>query len=120
MLRSGLPAIGFAPDVVHTAFEGMRVGGGHAIRHLERTGLLPSGGRLAERVVAFITLVTPILQHPMHSFDWRIGGTATKGFASIVAGQWVTVLVAKEGPYQGRVVSAFVPDAQQRVLMGLD
>ncbi len=106
MSRSRPHALGFAPDAVHTAFEDMRAGGGHAIRHLERTGLLPTGGRLAERVTAFITLATPILQHPTRSFDWRIGGTATKGFASIVAGRWVTVLVAKEGPYQGPVVSA--------------
>ncbi len=77
MSRSGLHAIGFAPDAVHTAFEDMRAGGGHAIRHLERTGLLPSGGRLAERVAAFIALTTPILLRPTHSFDWRIGGTAT-------------------------------------------
>ena len=55
----------------------------------------------------------------MHSFDWRIGGIIGRGFAGKIDDQWVVVIVAKEGPYQGNVVSAFIPDANQMKLMGL-
>ena len=112
-------AIGFAPGTAQTAFEGIRAGGGHAIRHLQQAGLVPRRGRLERQVEVFRRRVTPLLEHPMHSFDWRIGGIIGRGFAGKIDDRWVVVIVAKEGPYQGTVVSAFIPDANQMRLMGL-
>jgi hypothetical protein len=36
----------------------------------------------------------------------------------MVNGDWV-VVVAKEGLYQGKVLTSFVPDAAQKVIMGV-
>lgn len=85
-----------------------------------RAVMIPNVGELARRVEALIRLLSPILEQPAHSFDWRLGDTATRGFAGVVGGQWVAVFVAKEGPHRGKVVSAFIPDANQRTLMGLE
>jgi hypothetical protein len=43
----------------------------------------------------------------------------SRGFAGEAGGQQVVVFVAKEGPYQGRVLSAVVPDAGQMAQWGL-
>jgi hypothetical protein len=44
---------------------------------------------------------------------------STRGFAGEAGGHQVVIFVAKEGPYQGRVLSALVPDAGQMVKWGL-
>ena len=53
------------------------------------------------------------------TFDWRLGATSTRAFAGDVGGTQVVVFVAKDGPYQGVVVSAVVPDASQIAQWGL-
>jgi len=101
------------------AYQGMRSGGGHAMRHLIDEGLVPNAGSLASRAQAFERLTSPILRSPAASFDWRLGGTAARAFAGEAGGRQVVVFVAKEGPYQGRVLSAIVPDAAQIAKWGL-
>jgi RHS repeat-associated protein len=112
-------AIGFADDAVASAYQGMRSGGGHAMRHLIDEGLILNAGSLASRAQAFEGLTSPILRSPAASFDWRLGGTAARAFAGEAGGRQVVVFVAKEGPYQGRVLSAIVPDASQIAQWGL-
>jgi RHS repeat-associated protein len=117
--RGGGRAIGFADDAVGSAFQGMRSGGGHAMRHLIDEGLIPNAGSLASRAQKFQDLVAPILSNPTKTFGWRIGGTAAQAFAGSAGGRQVVAFVAKEGPYQGRVLSAIVPDAAQIAQWGL-
>ncbi len=111
--------IGFADDAVGSAYQGMRSGGGHAIRHLRDEGLISNSGSLASQVSQFEKLTSPILRSPTSTFDWRLGNTMTRGFAGEVGGRQVVVFVAKEGPYQGRILSAVVPDASQPAQWGL-
>jgi YD repeat-containing protein len=112
-------AVGFADDAVASAYQGMRSGGGHAMRHLMDEGLMPNSGSLASRAQIFEDLTSPILRNPSHSFDYRLGDTLSRAFAGQVGGRDVVVFVAKEGLYQGRVLSAVVPDANQLVQWGL-
>jgi hypothetical protein len=109
-------AIGFVPGTAEVAFSAMRGGGGHAIRHLQGT-LIPNTGSLASRVDAFKALAVPILENPVHTADWRIGATLGRAFVGKVNGTDLVVVVAKEGPYQGQVISSFVPDANQLSLI---
>jgi hypothetical protein len=112
-------AIGFTDDAVGTAYQGMRSGGGHAMRHLMDEGLIPNSGSLASRAGLFEDLTSPILTNPAKTFDWKLGNTATRAFAGQAGGKQVVVFVAKEGPYQGKVLSAVVPDAGQMTQWGL-
>lgn len=82
-------------------------------------GLIPNSGSLASRVQLFEDLTSPLLTNPAITFDWRLGNTATRAFAGDVGGTPVVVFVAKDGPYQGVVVSAVVPDANQIARWGL-
>ena len=52
-----------------------------------------------------------------HSAPWRIGATQAQAFLGQVNGQTVAIIVAKEGAQAGKVISAFVPDANQLSLM---
>lgn len=112
-------AVGFADDAVSSAYQGMRSGGGHAMRHLIDEGLIPNSGNLASRASLFEDLTSPILRNPSSSFNWQLGDTATRAFAGEAGGSQVVVFVAKEGPYAGRVISAVVPDANQVAQWGL-
>lgn len=76
-------------------------------------------GSLASRAARFQELVAPILRSPAKTFDWRVGNTAARAFAGEASGSKVVVFVAKEGAYQGRVLSAIVPDAAQAAQWGL-
>ena len=67
----------------------------------------------------FEDLTTPLLTNPARTFDWRPRNTATRAFAGEVGGTPVVICVAKDGPYQGVVVSAIVPDANQLAQWGL-
>jgi hypothetical protein len=49
--------------------------------------------------------------------DWRIGATLGRAFLGRENGTDLVVVVAKEGPYQGQVISSFVPDANQLSLI---
>jgi filamentous hemagglutinin len=109
-------AIGFAPGVAEAATLGMRSGGGHAIRHLEGN-LIPSTGSLQSRVEAFKSIVIPILKEPLHVTDWTIGATQGRAFLGKVGGQNLVVIVAKDGPQQGKVISSFIPDEKQLAIM---
>ncbi len=98
------------------AFAGMRGGGGHAIRQLEGN-LIPNVGSLQSRVEAFKSLAAPILENPLHTANWRIGVTEGRAFLGNVNGQNVAIVVAENGPFQGRVITSFIPDANQLRLM---
>jgi hypothetical protein len=121
--RSGLwvhnCCIGFTPDTVASAFQGMRSGGGHAMRHLIEEGLIPNSGSLSARAGMFERMISPILVGPAKTFDWKLGGTQSRAFVGQSDGRPVVVFVAKEGPYQGRVLSAIVPDSNQIAQWGL-
>lgn len=65
--------ISFAKGLGETALTGMRNGGGHAIRKLQGV-IIPNTGSLASRVRAFKNIAIPILEKPLHSASWRIGG----------------------------------------------
>jgi len=111
--------IGFADDAVSSAFENMRGGGGHAMRHLIEDGIIPNKGSVASKAAIFQEKLTPILTRPTKAFNWTIGGTPAKAFAGSVDGRTVVVFVAKEGPYQGNVLSALVPSPENMVKWGL-
>ena len=113
------PAIGFANDAVGSAYQGMRSGGGHAIRHLRDEGLIANSGSLDSQVAQFEQLTSPILRSPAKTFDWTLGGTMTRAFAGSAGGCALVVFVAKEGKYQGKVLTAVVPDATQIEKWGL-
>lgn len=113
------PSVGFAPGAAESALSGMRGQGGHAMRHLVDVGIIPNRGSLEYRLQLFEQIAEPILELPSSTFDWRVGATQARGFAGVVDGDWVVIFVAKEGAYQGKVISAIVPDAGQRALMGL-
>ncbi|WP_203656137.1 RHS repeat-associated core domain-containing protein, partial [Demequina activiva] len=113
------PVVGFADEAVGSAYQGMRSGGGHAIRNLRDKGLIANKGSLASQVAEFQQLTSPMLRSPAKTFDWKLGATITRGFAGEAGGSQVVVFVAKEGPYQGRVLSAVVPDAGQMAQWGL-
>ena len=78
--RAAPQAIGFARGTAETAFEGMRSGGGHAMRKLISEGLIPNSGSLSSRVQTMKNLLTPVLESPARSFNWRVGATQAKGF----------------------------------------
>jgi hypothetical protein len=115
-LLPGTREIGLAREAAENALIGMRNGGGHAIRHLEGN-LLPKTGSLQSRVEAFKAIATPILERPIHSTSWRIGATEGTAYLGKSAGQNVAIVVAKDGPHAGKVIGAFIPDANQLKLM---
>ena len=98
----------------------MRAGGGHAIRHLEAAGLIPSAGSLASRVRAFEHIAVPILENPAYTFPWTLGGLPTRGFLGTYQGQRIALCVAQEGPYQGKVVASLIPTPEQLMAMGVE
>ncbi|MEZ5610450.1 MAG: DUF637 domain-containing protein, partial [Rhodocyclaceae bacterium] len=112
VVQAASATVGFALGTAETAFTAMRGGGGHAIRHLEGV-LIPNMGSLQSRVEAFKVIATPILENPVHTANWRIGATQGRAFLGSANGQDLVIVVAKDGPHQGKVISAFVPDANQ-------
>lgn len=110
-------ALGFAQGSGATALQGMRAGGGHAMRHLEAAGLIPSTGSLASRVRVFARIAVPILENPASTFPWLLGGLPTRGFLGTYQGQRIALFVAQEGPYQSKVVAA--PTPAQLLAMGV-
>ncbi len=109
-------AIGFAKGATETALDGMRGGGGHAIRKIQGK-LIPNTGSLASRVEAFSQIAKPILENPMHTANWRVGATQGRVFLGKVGDDVLAIVVASEGPYQGKVLTAFIPDVNQLKLM---
>lgn len=65
------------------------------------------------RVDAFKSLVTPILENPLHVANWRISATEGRAFLGNVNGHNVVIVVAESGPFQGKVISSFIPDENQ-------
>lgn len=55
-----------------------------------------------------------------HTFNWKIEDVQAKGFVAYVGGKRIAVVVAKEGPYNGRVVFAFQPDSWQLTEWGTE
>ncbi len=108
---------GMSVEGAGDATKGMNRGGGHAIRHFEGT-LIPNTGSLASRVDAFGDVVRPILQNPDHVAAWKIGGVNGNAYVGTTSnGRQVVVIIANEGPYTGKVLSAFFPDADQLAIM---
>ena len=103
-------AIGFSDDTIGTAFAGMREG--HAIRHLQGD-IIPNTGSLQSRVTAFKEVATPILTNPTKTAPWRVGATNGRAFLGSSNGKNVVVVVATDGPKQGKVITSFVSDANQ-------
>ncbi|MFG2999576.1 polymorphic toxin-type HINT domain-containing protein, partial [Streptomyces sp. NPDC048340] len=110
---------GFSLDTVGTAYENMNKGGGHAIRYLVRDGLIPNAGSLPQRVEQFKKLTSHILTNPTKTFDWKTGNTPARAFAGMVDGKHVVLMVAKEGPHAGKVLTSYIPDADQIIEWGL-
>jgi len=84
-----------------------------------KEGLIPNAGSLAPRVEAMKNLLTPVLESPAASFNWRVGATHARGFIGNVGGQDVFAFVAKEGAYAGQVISSGVVQASDWALWGL-
>jgi hypothetical protein len=101
------------------ALTNMRNNGGHAIRHLRDEGIIANRGSLASQVEEFSTIARPALQDPLVTpFHWRVGGGDTLAYLTrLEDGRVVGFFVAQEGPWAGRVVSAFVPDPDQLAQM---
>lgn len=97
----------------------MRGGGGHAMRYLMEEGLIPNAGSLASRVETMKNLLTPVLENPVASFNWRVGATQARGFIGNVGGRDLFAFVAKEGPYAGQVITSGVVQASDWALWGL-
>jgi hypothetical protein len=53
------------------------------------------------------------------TFDWKVGGVMSRAFVGVAQGRTVVVFVAKEGLYEGKVLSAIVPDLKQMSQWGL-
>lgn len=111
--------IGFTADTVSDAFTGMNKGGGHAMRYLIKDGLIPNKGSVASQAEYFEKNFSQVLTSPQKTFDWKIGGTQARGFSRRVDGRVVVLFVAKEGPYQGKVLSSVVPNARNMTKWGL-
>jgi RHS repeat-associated protein len=108
---------GFAPGTAQSALDGMRNDGGHAIRHFGEEKLIPNTGSLQSRVAAFGRIAIPILENPVHTAPWRIGGTQGRAFLGNVNGRPVAIIVATEGAFQGKVIGAIAPDPSQLAIM---
>jgi hypothetical protein len=89
------------------------------MRHLIDEGILANSGSIADRARRFESVVSPILENPSHSFNWKIGATEARAFVGVISEKPVVVFVAKEGLYQGRVLSAVVPDAKEILQWGI-
>ncbi|MGW2274160.1 polymorphic toxin-type HINT domain-containing protein [Streptomyces yangpuensis] len=112
--------IGFSDDTVGDAFQGMNKGGGHAMRHLIKDGLLPNKGSVESQRKIFEEKFSPNLTNPDQTFDWKLGGNQAKGFAKTVDGKVVVLFVAKDGPYQGKIIGAFAPTPENIEKWGLN
>ncbi|GAA3747464.1 polymorphic toxin-type HINT domain-containing protein [Salinactinospora qingdaonensis] len=110
----------FSEESVSSAFEGMRKGGGHAMRHLIEDGIIPNKGSVSQKRETFEAKTSKILTNPRKKFSWKIGGTPSNAFAGEVDGVTVVVFVAKEGPYKGRVISAVAPGPENKEKWGLE
>lgn len=91
-----------------SALTGMNKGGGHAMsRFVSQYGYIPNSGSLASKKALFDELVTPILKNPWAIRDGHLAGTAGHAYVGFIEGRMVAVFVASEGPYAGKVISAF-------------
>lgn len=110
---------GLHQDGALAATVGLRNNGGHAMRYLIEAGLMPNAGRLEDRLYTFQKIVTPVLQYPDKTFEWRLGGTTCEAYAGYHNGERLVVFVAKEGPWAGKVLSAFTPNPANIAKWGL-
>ena len=103
-------AIGFTQDTVETASDGMNIG--HVIRHLQGN-VIPNKGSLESRVTAFKKMATSILTNPTKTASWRVKKTNGRAFLGKSNGKNVVIVVATDGPKQGKIITSFIPDANQ-------
>jgi len=105
-------AIGTTPEAATYALTGMRGGGGHAMRHWIEGGLIPDKYSLAIRRESFFRPgAQAILEDPLMTFETKLGSTRATGYLGRGAGgkwdSYQAVFIASEGPYKGRVISAY-------------
>ena len=105
--------IGFAPGTAYTAIAGMKNSGGHAIRHLIKDGTIANKGSLASKVDAFADIAKPILENPLKSFNGWVGPDKARIFIGEVNVKKLAIFVATEGPFQGKVITSFFPNAKE-------
>jgi len=110
---------GLSKAAAEDAYVGMNKGGGHAMQHFIEDGLLADKGSVATKLEKFKELTRGILESPVKTFQWKIGGTMSDAYAGIVNGKRVVIFVAAEGPYAGKVLSAVVPGAANIAKWGL-
>jgi hypothetical protein len=113
----GCGGIGFTEDTVDSALATNIRGNGHQLKHLRDEGLIPNTGSPQSQLDAFNSKVRPILRAPEHTAAWRIGNTNARAFLGEIDNTRVAVIVATDGPKQGKVLTAIVPDANQLQIM---
>ena len=64
-------------------------------------------------MTAACEVATPILTNPTKTAPWRVGATNGKAFLGNSNGKNVVVVVATDGPKQGKVITSIVPDLNQ-------
>jgi hypothetical protein len=85
------------------------------MRYLIDEGMIPNKGSVAGKAAIFQDRLSPILTSPVKTFNWKLGDTQTKAFAGLVDNKMVVAFVAKEGDYQGKVLSAFVSNPENMI-----
>lgn len=110
------PTRGLLPGEIDLVFTGLRAEGGHAVRHPRELGLIENRGPLAAQVAQLRAVSSPVLADPALVFPWRLRETSCMGYAALVDHRVIGVLVATDGPWAGKVVSAFEPTPHQLAL----
>ena len=91
----------------------------HASRHLIEDGVLPNWNNTTRRL--FAERGAEILENPQHTVQgWTLGPHTTDIYVGEFNGRTVGIAVFRDGPHSGKVATAFVPDANQRQLWGLN
>lgn len=78
---------------------------------------IPNAGSLQSRVDAFTEIAIPILMNPVHQAPYIFSQTQGQAFLGNVSGVDLVIIVARDGPHAGKVISAFVPDANQKSII---
>jgi RHS repeat-associated protein len=99
---------GLSESAIQFALQGMNKGGGHALRHLIESEVIPNSGSLASKLEYFTQIAQKILSKPVAEFNTALRGTQVTGYEGYYAGKRIVIYVAKEGEYAGKVISSAV------------
>ncbi len=94
--------LGLTGTLLENAFDKMRDGGRHAMRHLRGKGIPQfsekrvSSQRLAEIREQFIAIAKPILENPTKVVPWSQGGYKCKAYLGEHNGEPVVFIIAEE------------------------